>query len=227
MRLMNVDASAICGASLAWIVSHTDQCCIAISPSQWVKMRAARVRFFTHTSPPRSPGLPHRVGLPQRFAVAAGACYPSNQLRVGLKPARLLNCLRVAILSGLSVLVIDDEADPREMLQQVLSHWGADVVAVASADGARCFLATRTPDVIVSDIAMPDEDGITFVRSLRALSDAVKSNIPAVALSAFSGGNARKQAMASGFNAYLVKPVETWILAQLLRDMAGAPSRSE
>ncbi len=113
------------------------------------------------------------------------------------------------------------------MLQQVLSHWGADVVAVASADGARCFLATRTPDVIVSDIAMPDEDGITFVRSLRALSDAVKSNIPAVALSAFSGGNARKQAMASGFNAYLVKPVETWILAQLLRDMAGAPSRSE
>ena len=108
------------------------------------------------------------------------------------------------------------------MLQQALGHWGADVVAVDSADRARCFLATHTPDVIVSDIAMPDEDGIAFVRSLRALSDAVKSSIPAVALTAFSGSTARKLAMTSGFDVYLVKPVELWVLAQLLREMAGA-----
>jgi CheY-like chemotaxis protein len=128
----------------------------------------------------------------------------------------------VPILSGLSVLVIDDEDDPREMLQQALGRWGADVIAVDSADRARCFLATHTPDVIVSDIAMPDEDGIAFVRSLRALSDAGKSSIPAVALTAFSGSTARRLAMTSGFNVYLVKPVEIWILAQLIRDMADS-----
>lgn len=133
----------------------------------------------------------------------------------------------MAILSGLSVLVVDDEDDPREMLQQALGHWGADVVAVDSADRARCFLATHTPDVIVSDIAMPDEDGNDFVRSLRSLSDAAKSSIPAVALTAFSGASARALAMTSGFNVYLVKPVELWILAQLIRDMAGAPSSCE
>jgi CheY-like chemotaxis protein len=128
----------------------------------------------------------------------------------------------VPILNGLSVLVIDDELDPREMLQEALGHCGADVVAVDSADRARCFLATRTPDVIVSDISMPDEDGIAFVRSLRALSDGVKSSIPTIALTAFSASSARDLAMTSGFTVYLVKPVEIWILAQLIRDMASS-----
>ena len=113
------------------------------------------------------------------------------------------------------------------MLEQALCSWGADVVAVDSADRARCFLATHTPDVIVSDIAMPEEDGVAFMQSLRALSDSVKSSIPAVALTAFSGATSRELAMISGFNAYLVKPVELWILAQLIRDMASAPSASE
>jgi CheY-like chemotaxis protein len=133
----------------------------------------------------------------------------------------------VPILSGLSVLVIDDELDPREMLQEALGRCGADVIAVDSADRARCFLATRTPDVIVSDISMPDEDGIAFVQSLRALSDAAKSSIPAVALTALSASTARKMAMTSGFDVYLVKPVEIWILAQLIRDIAGSPSSNE
>lgn len=131
------------------------------------------------------------------------------------------------ILSGLSVLILEDEADPREVLQQALAHWGAEVVAVESADRARCFLATHTPDVIVSDISMPGEDGIEFVRSLRALSDAVKSSIPAIALTALSGFADRRLAMTSGFNVYLVKPVELWILTQLIRDIAGAPSSGD
>jgi CheY-like chemotaxis protein len=130
----------------------------------------------------------------------------------------------VQILTGVSVLVIEDEPDPRELLQQALGRWGADVVAVDSADRARCFLATQTPDVIVSDIAMPDEDGVAFVGSLRALSDPVKSRIPAVALTAFSSSAARQSALTSGFTAYLIKPVELWVLAQLIREMAGAAS---
>lgn len=128
------------------------------------------------------------------------------------------------ILSGLSVLVIDDEPDPREMLREALGHCGAEVIAVDSADRARCFLATHTPDVIVSDISMPEEDGVAFVQSLRGLSDAAKSSIPTVALTAVSGFTARNLAMTSGFDVYLVKPVEIWILAQLIRDMAGSPS---
>ena len=132
-----------------------------------------------------------------------------------------------SILRGLSILVVEDEPDAREMLEQALAGWGADVRVVASAEQARCTLATHTPDVIVSDIGMPDEDGCSFIRSIRSLSSVLKCSIPAVALTAFSSPSARDRALSSGFNVYLVKPVQPWILAQLLREMTSAPPSNE
>ena len=128
------------------------------------------------------------------------------------------------ILTGLSILIVDDEEDAREMLQEALGVWGGDVHAVSSADRARCVLATQTPHVIVSDLGMPDEDGITFIRRLRGLSDVLKAHIPAVALSAFSSLGWKRRAITSGFDAYLITPAEPWILAQLLREMADTAS---
>src|SRR3569832_2998256 len=90
------------------------------------------------------------------------------------------------ILNGLSILIVDDEADARELLQEALGFWGGDIQAVSSAARALCVLATQTPHIIVSDLGMPDEDGITFIRRLRGLTDALKSHIHAVALCAFS-----------------------------------------
>jgi CheY-like chemotaxis protein len=128
------------------------------------------------------------------------------------------------ILRGLSILVVDDDPDAREMLEHALGSWGADVRVVGSAGQARSALATQTPDVIVSDIGMPDEDGYSLLRSVRALASFVKCSIPAVALTAFSSPAARDRAMSSGFDVYLVKPIQPWILAQILREITSAPS---
>lgn len=128
------------------------------------------------------------------------------------------------ILGGLSILIVEDEPDSREVLEHALGSWGAAVRAVESAERARCVLATHTPDVIVSDIGMPDEDGCSLMRSVRSLSSAVKCSIPAVALTAFSSPSARDRALKSGFDVYLVKPIQPWILAQLLRELTSDPS---
>ena len=129
-------------------------------------------------------------------------------------------------LGGLSILVVEDEPDSREVLLHVLGSCGADVRAVDSAERARCVLATHTPDVIVSDIGMPDEDGYSLMRSIRSLSSPVQ-RIPAVALTAFSSPSARDRALSSGFDVYLVKPIQPWVLAQLLRELTSAPSSRE
>jgi CheY-like chemotaxis protein len=127
-------------------------------------------------------------------------------------------------LLGLSILIVDDEADARELLAQALSSLGAEVRVVGGAEQARCALATYTPDVLIADIGMPDEDGYSLMRSIRALTHTAKRHIPAIALTAFSSPAARDRAVRSGFDMHLAKPVQPWILAETLREMAKPTS---
>ena len=115
-------------------------------------------------------------------------------------------------LDGLRILVIDDQAMARDLVTAIFRRAHADVRAVSSVrEGLEQFHAA-TPDVVVCDLAMPGEDGFAFVRAVRAL-PASSNAIPIVALTAFGRPEDRQQALASGFDAYLKKPVDPEELA--------------
>lgn len=111
-------------------------------------------------------------------------------------------------LAGMRLLIVDDEMDAREVLGTMLRQSGAEVRAAASANEALGLLRWWRPDVLVSDIGMPDEDGYALLRRVRALSPEQGGLIPAIALTAYAGGQDRQRALESGFQAHLAKPVE-------------------
>lgn len=109
---------------------------------------------------------------------------------------------------GIVILVVEDDPDARELMQAVLEQRGANVFAAESVARAFELLETSTPDVIVSDIAMPDEDGLTLVRRLRSRPDDRGGKTPTIAVSAYAGSSDRVRALAAGFDRYLYKPVD-------------------
>jgi CheY-like chemotaxis protein/anti-sigma regulatory factor (Ser/Thr protein kinase) len=111
-------------------------------------------------------------------------------------------------LKGKRILLVDDEEDTLEMLAAVLAQKGADVKAKTNVPEALETIKGWQPDVIISDIAMPGEDGFSFIRKLRALSPEEGGTIPAIALTAYVGIKERAQVLSSGFQLYVPKPVE-------------------
>ncbi len=88
------------------------------------------------------------------------------------------------LLRDLTVLVVEDDIDARELLTMTLASYGAKVHAADGADAARGLLATQQPDVLVSDISMPGEDGYSLIRSIRELEQVDHCRLPAIALTA-------------------------------------------
>jgi CheY-like chemotaxis protein len=115
-------------------------------------------------------------------------------------------------LDGLRVLVVEDDDDTREVLTLGLSLYGADVVAVNCAADAMQELSRANPDVIVSDIGLPDEDGLSLIRRVRKLSPAHGGRVPAVAVTAFTLSDDAEEATRAGFQRHFRKPVETQAL---------------
>ncbi|WP_151638921.1 MHYT domain-containing protein [Noviherbaspirillum aerium] len=111
-------------------------------------------------------------------------------------------------LSAIKVLVVDDEPDARDLVEHILSRNGASVITAANAFKALALVEDVRPDVIVSDIGMPDMDGYEFMRQVRMLSEARGGNVPALALTAFTRSDDRMRALRAGFNSYMSKPVE-------------------
>lgn len=110
-------------------------------------------------------------------------------------------------LYGLKILVVDDDQDTRDLLEWVLRRVGAEVVAVSSARTAMEALEKDRPHIIVSDIAMPEEDGLSLMRRIRALPRERGGRIPAVALTAHSMVQDRLQSLRAGFQSHVPKPV--------------------
>ena len=123
-------------------------------------------------------------------------------------------------LNGVRVLIVDDEVDSREFLVAALEQCEAKVFAFASASEALEALLRLKPDVLVSDIAMPLEDGYSLIRKVRQLSAEQGGQIPAIALTAYARAEDRMKALASGFQSHIPKPVEPAELATVVASLA-------
>jgi CheY-like chemotaxis protein len=120
-------------------------------------------------------------------------------------------------LAGARVLVVDDEQDTLEIVSLLIRAHGAQTQAAGSAAEGLARLSDFRPDALVSDLAMPGEDGYAFIRKIRALPADRGGAVPALALSAHVYGEDRDRALASGFNAFLPKPVAPRALVDCLR----------
>ena len=110
-------------------------------------------------------------------------------------------------LEGVKVLAVDDDADSRTLLSAILGQCGAEVTTCESVAEALASIVESRPDIVVSDIGMPDDDGYSLIRKVRSL-DGFGGQIPAVALTAFARTEDRIKALAAGFNMHVPKPVE-------------------
>jgi len=129
-------------------------------------------------------------------------------------------------LSGVSVLLVEDEDDTRRMLAAALQSFGASVIAVASAAAALDALRVSQPHVVVSDIGMPGEDGLTMIGKIRAGAVEPARNVPAIALSAYARAEDRERALASGFGYHLTKPVDPLTMMMTVRDAISPAPQS-
>jgi PAS domain S-box-containing protein len=124
-------------------------------------------------------------------------------------------------LGGISVLVVDDEPDARDLVATVLRLHGAAVTLADSAEQALELLARSAPAILVSDIGMPVTDGYALIRRVRAL-DTDAANIPALALTAYAREEDRRRALEAGFHAHLAKPVDPEVLVRMVLERARA-----
>jgi PAS domain S-box-containing protein len=123
-------------------------------------------------------------------------------------------------LDGLRLLVVDDEPDTREILKTGLGRCGAEVTVAASAAEALEMLRAGPPDVLISDIGMPDEDGYTLMRRVRALPAAEGGSVPSIALTAYARVEDRMQALRAGYQMHVTKPVELAELAAIIASLS-------
>jgi signal transduction histidine kinase/ActR/RegA family two-component response regulator len=168
------------------------------------------------------------IRLPIRAALRPGSRSPldSDALAESAIPSP------PKILSGVRVLVVDDEEDARELLDAILSQAGAVVQTAGSVDEALELLRREVPDALVSDLGMPVKSGYALIHQLRALPREQGGRIPAVALTAFARSEDRTRALTAGFTTHIPKPVEPTELVVVLanalgRELPGDPEARE
>jgi chemotaxis methyl-accepting protein methylase/signal transduction histidine kinase/chemotaxis response regulator CheB len=154
----------------------------------------------------------------EREAAARSASLPKDGLRM-VGPRSLLADLRI--------LVIDDDAETRDVVAEMLTETGAQVRVAESASAAMTVVEEFRPEVILCDIAMPGEDGYSLIRRVRALGAARGGgDIPALALTAFAGEEHRRRTLAAGFQMHLAKPVDMDHLTQAVADLSNRTTRA-
>jgi PAS domain S-box-containing protein len=122
-------------------------------------------------------------------------------------------------LAGLRVLAVDDSADTRELLEVLLSEYGATVAVVDSATALLDTIQQQQPDVLISDIGMPDLDGYTLIRRVRALPPDQGGTLPAIALTAYAREEDYQEALTSGYQRHLTKPLDIDKLVRAILDL--------
>jgi CheY-like chemotaxis protein len=179
---------------------------------QLVELHGGTVRA---DSPGEQQGATFVVALPLR-AVREGEAgvHPTAERAPDGPPVKVA-------LSGVKVLVVDDEPDARELIKAVLTEAGAGVVTAASAHEALATLPLARPDVIVSDIGMPGRDGYQLLRAVRALPEAEGGRTPAVAMTAYARSEDRMRALLAGYQVHIAKPVEPHELVVIIGSLTG------
>jgi signal transduction histidine kinase/response regulator RpfG family c-di-GMP phosphodiesterase len=119
-------------------------------------------------------------------------------------------------LNGLEILLVDDDADALQAMGEILKRSGARITTAASAEEALACMRRRRPDVLVSDIGMPQQDGYALVRAIRQLPPESGGQVPAVALTAYARTQDSARALSAGFQVHLAKPVDPAALVQAI-----------
>ncbi|WP_066374854.1 MULTISPECIES: CHASE3 domain-containing protein [unclassified Anabaena] len=122
-------------------------------------------------------------------------------------------------LENTRILVVDDDPDTRELLEVILAQYQAEVLAVASGKEAVEQIPSFKPNILVSDIGMPQMDGYTLIRKIRTLDSSEESHIPAIALTAYSRMSDHNQALQAGFNQHIAKPVDPQELVAAIKHL--------
>ena len=122
-------------------------------------------------------------------------------------------------LDGVLILLVEDVDDARDMFTVMLELSGARVMAAASVGQAMELMERAVPDVLVSDIGMPGEDGYELIAKMRARSADHGGTMPAIALTGFTTSQDRARALAAGFDAYLTKPLEPTVLVETIASL--------
>jgi signal transduction histidine kinase/DNA-binding response OmpR family regulator len=125
-------------------------------------------------------------------------------------------------LDGLRVLVIDDEADSRDLITAILTRYGSEVICTPSVSEAIRTFQDWSPDLVVSDIGMPDEDGFSLIKKLRKLRSKHAKQVPAIALTAYATTEDRARVLKAGFQIHVAKPIEP---EELVRSIVSATGR--
>ncbi|WGV27492.1 ATP-binding response regulator [Halotia branconii] len=123
-------------------------------------------------------------------------------------------------LQGVKAIVVDDDIDARELMTFVLEQQGAKVKSAGNVQEALSLLNQFQPDVLISDIGMPDEDGYTFLQTIRSLPNYQLCNIPAVALTAYAREEDRQRALEVGYQTHLVKPFDPSEVITIIHQLA-------
>jgi signal transduction histidine kinase/ActR/RegA family two-component response regulator len=166
-------------------------------------------------------------GLGATFTVTLPAAVPANGQAPEYGAAHGTGSARAAAapgLAGVRVLVVEDDSDARLVVQHILRDAGAEVALASSADEALLALVTGRPDVLVSDIGMPDVDGYELMRRVRGLADPALAGLPALALSAFTRERDEVRAREAGFDSYVPKPMEAEGLVREIARLVEARS---
>jgi CheY-like chemotaxis protein len=152
------------------------------------------------------------------FSPADAGSGPESEIDPESRPERLD---RLPSLEGLRVLVVDDEPDARALVVEILTRRGALVRSCPSAVEGRAVFEQWTPDVLVSDIGLPEESGYSLIRSIRALGPERGGNVPAIALTGYARLANRIEALSAGYDLHVAKPVEPSDLILMVASLAG------
>lgn len=126
-----------------------------------------------------------------------------------------------SVLDGLRLLVVEDDPDGRELITTILEEYGAQVSAAASVVEALAVFETLKPDVLISDIEMPGEDGYRLIRQIRVIEASNGQKVPAIALTAYARAEDRRRVLLSGFQMHVAKPVEPAELVAVVANLVG------
>jgi PAS domain S-box-containing protein len=166
-----------------------------------------------------SPGIGHGATFTVSLPMRAVPQRPTRAMRGAERTG-------AARLSGARALVVDDEADARELMRYVLETRGAHVSVATTMLEALDLLARETFDVLIADLGMPEQDGYALIRAIRALPESGGCRIPAIAVTAYASLRDRDQALTAGYNCHLAKPVDPDALVEAVVDASGLQTKT-